>query len=319
MNNLIRRIILEEINESNPLSDLEIILFKHLNNIKERMKTKHELIAEIKTMCRVLGLETDKAQYYYDLYTFNYREDNAYDKLTNKDFKGPEWFRAKKTTNTGSWEYTRAKMPFQGSNLKGYWDVDSKKRPFYVVVSYNWYPVFLFKEDRWYEINDKYSRSTIKQMGQVNPVKYEEGLGRNVIMVSRSEMDDLMRYSADYDTIMKKKVSKLMANKPQILANKSAYTQILWGDAPQRVQYKITDLSELDDKVLVTITVDDAGKMEGRKYIPSNGGYLKGEVPGVTKETTENLINSDVSKKLSDYIGDKKNKNIEFNFIHSKE
>jgi hypothetical protein len=156
-------------------------------------------------MCRVLGLDENKAQYYYDLYTYNYREDNDYDKLTNKDFKGPEWFKVTKTTNKGSWEYTRAKMPFQGSNLKGYWSIDSKNRPFYVVVSYNWYPVFLFKEDRWYEINDTYSRSTVKQISQSNPVKYEEGLGRNVIMVSRGEMDDLMRYSADYDTIMKKK------------------------------------------------------------------------------------------------------------------
>jgi predicted HNH restriction endonuclease len=138
-------------------------------------------------------------------------------------------------------------------------------------------------------------------------------------MVSRGEMDDLMRYSADYDTIMKKKVSKLMANKPQILANKSTYAQNRWTDTPQRVQYKITDLSELNNKVLVTVTVDDAGKMEGRKYIPSNGGYLKGEVPGITKETIENLIKSDVNYKLSDFIGDKKNKNIEINIIHSKE
>jgi hypothetical protein len=59
--------------------------------------------------------------------------------------------------------------------------------------------------------------------------------------------------------------------------------------------------------------------MEGRKYIPSNGGYLKGEVPGITKETIENLIKSDVNYKLSDFIGDKKNKNIEINIIHSKE
>jgi len=319
MKNFIRRIILEETNESNPLSDLEIILFQHLNSVKESHKNKHELISEIKTMCRVLGLDENKAQYYYNLYTYNYREDNDYDKLTNKDFKGPEWFKATKTTNKGSWEYTRAKMPFQGSNLKGYWSIDSKNRPFYVVVSYNWYPVFLFKEDRWYEINDTYSRSTVKQISQSNPVKYEEGLGRNVIMVSRGEMDDLMRYSADYDTIMKKKVSKLMANKPQILANKSTYAQNRWTDTPQRVQYKITDLSELNNKVLVTVTVDDAGKMEGRKYIPSNGGYLKGEVPGITKETIENLIKSDVNYKLSDFIGDKKNKNIEINIIHSKE
>ena len=67
--------------------------------------------------------------------------------------------------------------------------------------------------------------------------------------------------------------------------------------------------------------------------IPSNGGYLRGEVPGVTKERVENVIKNRITHNFKDYIGKvplyhndtynfeitpEKHK-IKFNFIHTKE
>ncbi len=58
----------------------------------------------------------------------------------------------------------KSKIPFTGSNTSGYWYRNS-----YVVTSYGWYPIFVFKNNQWYENKNKYSRSTGKQMGQLRP------------------------------------------------------------------------------------------------------------------------------------------------------
>ena len=39
----------------------------------------------------------------------------------------------------------------------------------YVVSSYNWYPIFVYKDGQWFENKDKYSVSTSKQTSQLRP------------------------------------------------------------------------------------------------------------------------------------------------------
>ena len=68
--------------------------------------------------------------------------------------------------NRDSAQYAHKLLNFQGSNLHG---VSESK--YYIVYSYNWYPLFLYEYDTgvWYENETKYSVSTSKQTTQVRP------------------------------------------------------------------------------------------------------------------------------------------------------
>jgi hypothetical protein len=66
-------------------------------------------------------------------------------------------------------------VPFKASNLEG-----KEFNGMYVIISYGWYPIFIYKNNVWYENIDGYSRSTKKQISQARPdaetvkLKYED-------------------------------------------------------------------------------------------------------------------------------------------------
>ena len=71
-----------------------------------------------------------------------------------------------KTSNRNSYQFAHKKLNFQASNLHG---INEGK--YYIVYSYNWYPLFLYQydNDTWYENITKYSQTTSKQTTQVRP------------------------------------------------------------------------------------------------------------------------------------------------------
>lgn len=88
-----------------------------------------------------------------------------------------------KTTNTKARSFVQSQTPFQANNLKG---VDEGH--FYVVYSYNWYPLFIycFVEKRWFSNSDKYSVSTSKQYGQAHPLS-------ECVALTHEQMKDLLQ------------------------------------------------------------------------------------------------------------------------------
>ena len=70
-----------------------------------------------------------------------------------------------RTSNQQSSQYTRNREPFNGSNLSG--KIMPNKA--YVVLSYGYYPLYVYKYHKWYENKEKYSVSTSKQLGQSRP------------------------------------------------------------------------------------------------------------------------------------------------------
>ena len=133
---------------------------------------------------------------------------------------------------------------------------------------------------------------------------------------------------------MKNKPKMAIKNKETLLSKKSRFARSWWGENPQiKVRFKITDIREEGDNAIVDIIIDDAGRREGNKMIPSNGGYLTGEIMGATKEYVENVVKDRIVHNFKDYIGKfpvyrdsnydfnvtpEKHK-IKFNFIHTKE
>tara|TARA_B110000503_G_scaffold143025_1_gene242166 strand:- start:1784 stop:5524 length:3741 start_codon:yes stop_codon:yes gene_type:complete len=70
-----------------------------------------------------------------------------------------------KVSNKESSQYARNKEPFNGSNLSG----KTMPNKAYVVLSYGYYPLYVYKYNKWYENNEKYSVSTSKQQSQSRP------------------------------------------------------------------------------------------------------------------------------------------------------
>ena len=133
-------------------SDKVIVrLFKLFNEYKKTSKTKKELLNIIKEYLPLFGIRKEYATYMLELYLLNYREDGDYSGLTKETFIDPRNKRGQKTPNYQSGDFTKAQLPFEGSNLQGYWTKDRNGVKYYVVKSYGWYPVYIYKEGKWYE------------------------------------------------------------------------------------------------------------------------------------------------------------------------
>lgn len=69
-----------------------------------------------------------------------------------------------RSSNKDSRSLVQSRTPFNANNLSGEFVGDV-----YVVKSYGYYPIFVYKNGKWYENQDKYSKTTSKQMSQSRP------------------------------------------------------------------------------------------------------------------------------------------------------
>ena len=123
-------------------------LFKVLDEEKKKKKKRAEILEVIRNLAPYMNIPPDYAVYILELYLLNYRKDGDYSGLTKGNFVDPRKQPGKTTPNTRANLYTVAQVPFKGSNLIGQWRKDYKGNPFYEVVSYDWYPVYIFKNDK---------------------------------------------------------------------------------------------------------------------------------------------------------------------------
>ena len=72
--------------------------------------------------------------------------------------------------NRNSRDFVMNLKPFKGSNLHA-----ENKGSFYVVYSYEWFPLWIYCKDNkvWFENKDRYSVSTSKQRTQTAPFNVE--------------------------------------------------------------------------------------------------------------------------------------------------
>ena len=68
-----------------------------------------------------------------------------------------------KTSNRDSHYFTTNKQEFKANNLSA-----EHQNGCYVVKSYGYYPVFIYKDGQWYENESTYSMTTAKQMTQTS-------------------------------------------------------------------------------------------------------------------------------------------------------
>jgi hypothetical protein len=312
LSKIIKLIIKEQLEGQgdNPLSEKEIRLFKYLNKHKQDMGNQSKMLAFVKTMMPFVGRPESDARFYYEVYTANYRPNGDYENLDKTTFRNFKEFKQKKTPNNNAYQFSSAKIPFKGSNLEGYWDVNNKNDWYYVVKSYNWYPVYLFINNQWYVVSNAYSSSTSKQMSQVNPVRYNSGLDAKVISVTKNEMSSLID-GKSLDDIKSERVTNFGEKFARSLIGTKKLLSIGWGDNRKKVNYTISNVKSEDGKIKIEVTINKAGTVEGtNKMVINPEGYVH---PSPFSEDLEDGIKSKIMMDNKDYLTDD---NTEFTFDH---
>jgi len=319
--------LLEEGRE--PSMPIIVKLFKMLNEEKKNHKTRAALLNVIENYAPYINVPKEYALYLLELYLLNYRKDGDYSKLTKENFIDPRKMKGKTTSNPRANLYTIAQLPFKGSNLSGYWSQDSKGDPYYEVVSYDWYPVYIFKDDKWYEVTGRYSSSTSRQMSNANPVKWSDDLEEPVYLLTEKEMD-MLKQGATHEEVMKYKLKKLKEFEPELTKRKKTAKVFSWmGDdetANANIKFKIKSIEEEGDKAIVTVDILDVINRDDDGEKSTSQNYLKGEMQGMTKEKAEEKAKVKIMGILRDYMAtrfryngeDPPIQNIFFKFNHLK-
>jgi len=330
MEKLISQIVLKVLLEQRePSMPVIVKLFKMLNEEKKKNKTRASLIQVIENYAPYMNIPSEYALYLLELYVLNYRKDGDYSELTKGNFIDPRKQQGKTTSNPKAKLYTIAQLPFKGSNLIGRWSKDYKGTPFYEVVSYNWYPVYIFKDDKWYEVTKRYSSSTSRQMENANPVKWNDELEEPVYLLTEKEMDMLKR-GMSHEQIMKHKVEALKKFEPELTKRKKTAKSYRWyGDAETanaNIKFKIKSIEDEGDKAIVEVDILDVILRGDRGEEPTPQNYLKGEIQGMNKEIAEEKVKVKIMGLLRDYMAtrfryngeDPPIQNIFFKFNHLK-
>lgn len=311
-------------------------LFRFLNEEKKTKKTRAQLLEVIKSLTDYMNLPKGHELYLLELYLLNYRKDGDYTSITKENFVDPKKMKGKTTPNTKADLYTIAQLPFKGSNLEGYWRKDYKGVPFYEVRSYGWYPIYIFKNDRWYETTEHYSSSTGRQMRNANPVEWSDKLDDRVFLLSRKEME-MLQVGATHEDIIKHKRKTLKSKEKELQSKRLAsitQNRYIWGEPDEnhpgfKVKYKINSVNDDGDKVVVNVDVIDVLKLEfgTNKGLDTPENYLKNELEGVTKERVEKTLRRKLNGEFREFIGPRYRYNeplpqssvIDFNFNHLKQ
>ena len=308
-------------------------LFKLLDEEKKKNRTRASLLEAIKKFAPYIGIPKGFEQYILELYVLNFRKDGDYSNLTKENFVDPRKQSGKVVSNPKAKLYTIAQLPFRGSNLEGYWTEDPKGVPYYKVASYGWYPVYIFKDDKWYEVTQSYSSSTGRQMSNSNPVSWGDDTFDNVYTLTPEEMK-LLERGYSHEDVMKNKVQKLKSIQPELSKRKkTAKTYNYWNQDPEQmvpntnIKFQVKKIDVENDKAIVDIDVYDVVNREGGRQVDTPQNYLKGEIPNLNSKKVEDAIRIKMRGELRDYIGkrfrwvaeDPKGAKIEFKFNHLKQ
>lgn len=280
--------------DEKPLSRFEISMLKAIDDEKKEVKLKKDLIERIEEILPVTGKSPELALYFYELYKLNYREDGAYEKITFRDFVDPKHSKQKYTPNPQAWNRVIAKLPFRGSNLEGYWRNDAKGNPIYIIISYQWFPIFIYRNGVWYEVTDRYSSSTGRQMAHVSPNGWRREIKHETFLLTPNEMKQVIG-GVSHEDLIKQKMEKLVGEKENL--TKRAGWKKTWDHGEFIIRYKITDVKKEDDKVVVNVDVNDVALPRQPRF-----NYLTSDGP-INKEKVEKRLEQILLNKLKNYAG----------------
>ena len=173
MKEIIRKILKEEISAQQDNYQRKMVDVLKREGFDSRTPYQ-KILNYLNTVMGIVGMEAfEMYQIFKD--NLNTTSDSS---LIRKDIKD----RKMKTANIRARDLVVNRIPFKGSNTHAEYNNGA-----YVVFSYNWYPVFVYKDGQWFENEDGYSMSTKKQMSQMRP--YNQG---EIIKTNKDKLWDII-------------------------------------------------------------------------------------------------------------------------------
>jgi len=280
--------------ESEPaLTPMEISLFKELNRKKPQLKTKKQLEEFLKRFLVIFELDERWAFYYLEKWLMNYREDGKYNLITKDNYVDPKFAKGKRTQNILSDRFTMVKMPFKGSNLEGYWTKDGRGNEIYVVDSYGWYPIYIFRDDKWYTVTQRYSSSTSRQIRHSRPIGWA-GDNHPLYALTAEEMQ-LLKRGLSHDEIMNYKLKKLKKEKQDVISKRLQSQNVWYNDGKYKVKFKIKDVEVNESGATVYVDVYDVAS--------NRTGSISFDSSDFDKEFYEKRLTQALKTKMQDFLG----------------
>jgi hypothetical protein len=291
-------LIKEEKENERAFTDREVVFFRFLTKYRQsKQPTGNELYDIIKKNLPVFGFSPDTITHYANVFTQNYRPDGRYSETMVSDLNDYTKLKAKRIYNSDSREYVENLKPFKGSNLEGKWEKDYRGDWGYVVTSYGWYPIFIYKYKKWFEITDRYSSSTGKQMSRSRPYNI------NFLELARREMDKV-RNGVDVDQFLTSK-SNSFTEKIDKLIDSNSVERVRMGWNPRvRVTFTYTGVRIETGVPEITVNVSNVEKIVDNKFDRQAGDFFNDEMEGVTKEMVEGLIKDYLTQKWYQEFGE---------------
>lgn len=296
------KLILEEELSDKVFNQMEIRLFKFANKFKKELGTKDKMVTFFKNSLKSFNIPESKYTYYYEVYTLNYRPSGDYENVTKSEFKDPRIHsKQQKTSNSQSSKFVADKLPFKASNLEGSWFHSRDNEWVYIVESYGWFPIYVFKYNTWFQIDDNYSSSTSKHLSHSNPFRHNSNIGVDMLLVGKNEMNKIIDGSLSLDTLLSNRKG-IFLSKLTLKKNEPIFTTLGWGDNKIKVTFNIDSVKSASGKPKVKLVVTNVQPMSDRKVVKDDGSFFRGEMNNINKDSiTENLsymFNSLLSRKL---------------------
>ncbi len=152
----IRKILKEEVEDFREKHDRKILSYL----IKQGFKRNSDYRKVLQFLDKNFGITGMEAFEMYQMLKDNFGNIESGGELMRKDVSKVKV----RTANNSARDLVKNKIPFKGNNTDGKYENGS-----FVVSSYNWYPIFVYKDGQWFENKDKYSVSTSKQTSQLRP------------------------------------------------------------------------------------------------------------------------------------------------------
>ena len=314
--NYIKRILrLYETTNERAFSSWEISLFKLLNRNKDKLETKKDYQSFISRYLEVSGMDPREALYYYYVYSSNYRPDSQYQEIKKGEQKIPAFEdKAKRTSNIRMSEFAQNKIPFKGNNVEGFWEKDLYGEPQYVITSYNWYPIYIFKEGKWYIVSESYSSSTGKQIGQTRIYK-------NTTYMTAKEMAELRR-GKDVSEIFKGKQENLTSELKKLLMGRQYQFATVYITPPDieenfprgeyKIKFSLNFIDKIGDDTVIDIDILEVALKDSQGRIVNR--YSSNMLNDRIKQLIEKSLISWLERKLDLSIRDVANFKIDTEF-----
>lgn len=300
---VVKKVLLEESGEK-AFNKREVIFFKFVNEFKNVADPSTSKLGKfIQSNMSSFGFKPEDYNDLFNKYTQNYREDGNYDQTRLSDLKQYNTLKTKRVSNVNASERVSQLLPFKGSNLEGVWEQDGKGDWGYIVLSYNWYPIYIYKYKKWFEVSGTYSSSTGRQMSNTRPTRWNSKIGKEMLVCDRNEMEKIRRGSIKPEQLVVDKNNKFTESIDKLIDSHSLQT-IRAGWFPRlRLSFYYTGVRFNEKKPEVDINIVRIDKMDGNKIDRESGDFFTGNMVGVTEEYLKTSINSYFERLFSDILG----------------